>query len=255
MKPESLFSVKNLTLSFEIGEQQVVAVDDANVSIPDKKITIIYGASGSGKSSLLNVISGLQPPSKGKLLYRGNNIYDQSSNELAYFRAHELGIVYQTNYWVRSLPVLENVALPLYFLGHTKADAHKQAKVALDRVGMSKYATKLPVLLSGGEQQRIAMARAIASDPPVIIADEPTGNLDSINGDKIIDLLRQLNTDENKTVILVTHNMEYISMAHHLLEIQDGQVTEINKENIAKTVEVMLGDAQKRIAKLMEASR
>ncbi len=255
MKVENLFSVNNLTLEFEVGEQHVIAVNNATVSIPDKKITIIYGASGSGKSSLLNVISGLQPPSRGKLLYRGNNIYNQSANELAFFRAHELGIVYQTNYWVKSLTVLENVALPLYFLGYTKADAHKHAKDALSRVGMSKYISKLPVLLSGGEQQRIAMARAIASNPPVIIADEPTGNLDSINGDKIIDLLRQLNRDEGKTVILVTHNMEYISMAHHLLEIEDGQVTEIDKENIAKTVKVMLGDAQKRITKHMEASR
>jgi len=99
------------------------------------------------------------------------------------------------------------------------------------------------------------MARAIASNPPVIIADEPTGNLDSVNGDMIIDLLRQLNTDESKTVILVTHNMEYISMAHHLLEIHDGQVTEIRNENIPKTVKTMLRDAQKRITTLMETSR
>lgn len=252
---QSLFQIHNLSLEFEIGEQHVVAVNDANVAIPDQQITIIYGASGSGKSSLLNVISGLQTPSKGKLLYRGNNVYEQTSNELAYFRAHELGIVYQTNYWVKSLSVIENVALPLYFLGYSKIDAHKRAKAALERVEMPGYVNKMPVLLSGGEQQRIAMARAIISNPPVIIADEPTGNLDSNNGDKIIDLLRQLNKEEGKTVILVTHNMEYISMAHHLLEVQDGQVTEIRKENIAKTVKTMLGDAQKRITDLMEASQ
>lgn len=255
MKSDALFSAKNLSLKFTVGDLPVIAVNNASISIPEQQVTIIYGASGSGKSSLLNVISGLQAPSKGKLLYRGKNIYDQSQNEIAFFRAHELGIVYQTNYWVKSLSVLENVALPLYFLGHTKADAHKQARSALARVDMSEYANKSPVLLSGGEQQRIATARAIISDPPVIIADEPTGNLDSKNGDRIIDLFRHLNEEEKKTVVLVTHNMEYISMAHHLLEIQDGIVTEIDKADIAKTVKGMLSDAQKRITDLMEKPR
>ena len=119
---------------------------------------------------------------------------------------------------------------------------------------MASYLHKYPVLLSGGEQQRIAMARAIISDPPVIIADEPTGNLDSKNGDKIIGLLRELNKEQNKTVILVTHNMEYISFASHLLEIQDGVVTQIEHANIKKTVKAMLTDAQKRITDLIEES-
>jgi putative ABC transport system ATP-binding protein len=255
MSATELFSTMNMTLEFQVGSQNVVAVNNASVKVPEQKMTIIYGASGSGKSSLLNVLSGLQAPTKGSLLYRGTNLYAKTNNELAHFRAHELGIVYQTNYWVKSLSVLENVALPMYFLGSTKSEGHRLARQALERVDMSGYEAKSPGLLSGGEQQRIAMARAIVSNPPVIIADEPTGNLDSKNGDKIITLLRMLNEQEKKTIILVTHNMEYLSMAHHLLEIQDGKVSEISSADIPKTVKTMINDAQKRIIKLMETSR
>ena len=253
MANNTLFSSKNLSLNFEVGDQQVTAVNDASITIPAKEITIIYGASGSGKSSLLNIISGLQKPTKGHLLYETTDIYSQTPNELAFFRGQKLGIVYQTNYWVKSLNVLENIALPQYFLGVQKSAAQSQAKQALEQVDMLKYANKYPSLLSGGEQQRVAMARAIVNDPPVIIADEPTGNLDSKNGDKIVSLLQNLNHEHGKTIILVTHNMEYISIASHLLEIEDGNVTEIVHSDIPKTVKKMLSSAQKRITDLMES--
>lgn len=247
----ALLHVKNATLTFDVGEQKVEAIKEASLTVPSQEITIIYGPSGSGKSSLLNMLSGLQPPTKGKLFYNERDMYAQTSNELAHFRAHELGIVYQTNYWVKSLNVIENISLPLYFLGYTKTYAHNLALEALDHVKMKEYAKKYPTLLSGGEQQRIAMARAIASNPPVIIADEPTGNLDSKNGDMIISLLKEFNKQQKKTIILVTHNLEYIAMASHLIEIQDGHVTEIDKNNIRKTVKHMLGDVRMRIETLL----
>lgn len=248
----ALIQTTNVSLSFTVGEQNVDAVKTASVGIPEGEFTIIYGASGSGKSSLLNMLSGLQKPTKGTLKYRGEDLYTKTPNELAFFRASELGIVYQTNYWVKSLSVLENVAMPLYFLGYTKAEAHELALESLKKVNMVGYAKKYPTLLSGGEQQRVAMARALVSNAPVLIADEPTGNLDSKNGDMIMDLLKDLAHKDGKTVILVTHNMEYLAIASHLLEIQDGVVTEIDQADIPKTVKNMLTDVRKRIETLME---
>ncbi len=250
-----LFSAKNITLQFTAGDDHVTAVKDATITVPDQSITIIYGASGSGKSSLLNVLSGLQPPTKGTLYYKQEAVYDKPTNALAYFRAHELGIVYQTNYWVKSLSVLENVSLPLYFSGYTKSQAHELAKKALNRVGMGNYINKRPALLSGGEQQRIAMARALVNNPPVIIADEPTGNLDSKNGDMIINLLTDLHKNEGKTIILVTHNMEYLTIGDHLLEVEDGKVTEINQKDIPSTVEGIIQATQDRMHTLMKGTK
>lgn len=244
---QALFIGKNLSLQFEVGTETVEAVKKCDITIPTGQITVIYGPSGSGKSSLLNILSGLQRPTTGNLSYSGQDVYDKTKNELAHFRATELGIVYQTNYWVKSLSVLENVSLPQYFLGKTRSDAHHMALLALGRVDMPDYAPRLPTVLSGGEQQRIALARAIINDSPVIIADEPTGNLDSKNGDMVIDLLRELQSEAGKTIILVTHNMEYLPIAHHLIKVQDGQVTEIEKAAIPKTVKGMLRDASKRI--------
>jgi putative ABC transport system ATP-binding protein len=251
----TLISLKDVSLSFKTAEEIVVAVETASVTIPKGMATVIFGPSGSGKSSLLNMLSGLQAPSTGLIEYDGVDLYSNSANKLAFFRAHELGIVYQTNYWVKSLNVLENVSLPLYFLGHSKQQAAEKAMQALTRVSMQEFAGANPSLLSGGEQQRIAMARAIVFDPPVIIADEPTGNLDSKNGDMIINLLNDLRNKQGKTVILVTHNMEYLYIADHLIEIQDGTVKEIDRSDIKKTVGGMLTDARKRINKLMDTPK
>lgn len=251
MHDRPLFRAENLSLTFTVGEESTKAVKPCNFTIPKHAITIIYGPSGSGKSSLLNILSGLQRPTTGTLTYRTQDIYSQTQNELAHFRATELGIVYQTNYWVKSLNVLENVALPQYFLGKTRAEAHRMTGLALERVNMASYSNKFPVLLSGGEQQRVAMARAIINDSPVIIADEPTGNLDSRNGDIIINLLVELQQHSDKTIILVTHNMEYLPFAHHLINVQDGEITEIGARDIPKTVQGMLTTAEKRISSLM----
>lgn len=251
---QSLIRASSVELSFLVGEQVVDAVKKASVTIPAGEFTIIFGASGSGKSSLLNMLSGLQKPTKGTLYFGEEDLYAKTPNELAYFRASQLGIVYQTNYWVKSLNVLENVSLPLYFLGHTKSEAHKLAHASLEKVNMLSYAKKYPALLSGGEQQRVAMARALVCDPPVIIADEPTGNLDSKNGDMIIDLLKNLAHNQKKTIVLVTHNMEYLAIASHLLEIQDGVVTEIDQAEIPKTVKNMLTDVRERIETLMDVA-
>ena len=248
---QPLFSGQNISLEFASGDERITAIAPTSITVPLGKITVIYGPSGSGKSSLLNVLSGLQQPTAGTLLYKGADVYAQNQDELARFRATELGIVYQSNYWVKSLSVLENVSLPQYFLGVSKVNANAMAKLALERVDMVGHAAKSPVLLSGGEQQRIAMARAIINDSAVIIADEPTGNLDSRNGDMIINLLVELQEVSDKTVILVTHNMEYLHIAHHLIHVQDGNITQIETDDIPKTIKSMLKETQARMDRLM----
>lgn len=240
---------------FKVGEEIVVALRDVNFSIQANSFNIIYGVSGSGKSTLLDLLAGLQPPSSGSITVEGRDIYALSSDELAHFRANRVGFVHQTNYWIKSLNVIENLSIPLYFLGYSRKKAAKLAEIALERVNMGSYAKKYPVLLSGGEQQRIGMARALVNDPLFIIADEPTGNLDTQNGDAIMKLLLACQTEFRRTVILVTHNMEYISLADHLLRINDGLVEDIPKSNTQKEMNALLADIKRRIKEQAELKK
>lgn len=246
-----LMSIKDVSQSFVVGDETIPVLKDVSFDIKDNSFNVIYGASGSGKSTLLNILTGLQPPTEGTVMYNGRNVYQSTPNELARFRAHRIGIVYQQNYWVQSLSVLENVALPLYFLGYDRSLAVEMAMIALERVSMDQYAKRSPSLLSGGEQQRVAMARALVNDPLVIIADEPTGNLDTENGDKIMELLHDAHKRSRRTIILVTHNMEYLPLADHLLHIQDGQLQALKHENIAETTKQLLADLKHRIDHLL----
>lgn len=211
---------------FKVGEREMAGVRKADFTIADGSFTIIYGPSGSGKTTLLNTLTGLDRPTEGRVLYEGSSVYDLSEAELAHFRARTMGIVYQASHWVKSLNVLENVALPLYFLGYNKTDAEREAMESLRRVGMDQYAKDLPMFLSGGEQQRVSMARALVSNPDYIVADEPTGNLDSVNGDKIMELLQYFHKTLGRTIILVTHNHSYLRYATQVLHVKDGVVTD-----------------------------
>lgn len=222
----TLIDVFGVAKSFRLGGREVVGVAEANFSIVDGSFTVIHGPSGSGKTTLLNLLTGLDQPTRGKVLYEGSDIYDLSEAELAHFRARTMGIVHQTSYWVKSLNVLENVALPLYFLGYDKENAEREAMESLRRVGLERHAETLPILLSGGEQQRVSMARALVSNPNYIVADEPTGNLDSANGDKLMELLEYFHKTLGRTIILVTHNEKYLKYATQVLHIKDGVVTE-----------------------------
>ncbi len=243
----------NIKQDFIIGEDKISVLKNADFDLMNNSFNIIYGQSGSGKSTLLNILTGLQKPSHGEVHFEGENVYKLSPNELAYFRANRIGIVYQQNFWVKSLSVIENVSMPLYFLGHSKSMAAKKAMAALERINMQDFAKKFPVTLSGGEQQRVAVARAIVNDPLFIIADEPTGSLDSSAGDMIMDLLYDMQADEGRTIILVTHNMEYLPFADHLLHIADGVVEEITEKNIKSATDVLVHNMRDRITRLSKA--
>lgn len=230
MKPSSLpvplIEVDHADKDFELNNRVLQVLKDVTFDVPDGSFTIIHGPSGSGKTTLLNTITGMDAPTAGSVKFRGKNIYELSEAELARFRARTMGIVYQSNYWVHSLSVLENVALPLYFLGYDRANAEREALESLRRVGMEEHKNTLPTLLSGGEQQRVAMARALVSNPSYIVADEPTGNLDSKNGDDIIALLKYFHEKLGRTIILVTHNESYLKYGTQVLSLKDGTVTE-----------------------------
>lgn len=245
-----LIQISNIEQSFKIGEETLNVLKPANFTIRKRTFNIIYGPSGSGKSTLLNVLSGISAPTSGIVRYDGRDIYNYTPEQLAYFRAKSIGVVYQQNYWVNSLNVIENVCIPLYFLGYSRSEAAKIAIDSLQRVDMAPYAKKSPLMLSGGEQQRIAVARAIVNDPAVIITDEPTGSLDSKNGDMIMALLRSYNEDLDRTIILVTHNMEYLPLADQLIHIQDGQCQPMENEDIKTTTETLMNQMKIRINRL-----
>lgn len=248
-----IIKASGIKQDFRIGEETVSVLKQADFDLYNNSFNIIYGQSGSGKSTMLNILTGLQKPSSGNVHFEGENVYELSPNDLAYFRANRIGIVYQQNYWVKSLNVVENVSLPLYFLGHSKAMAAKKALTALERVNMQDYAKKFPVMLSGGEQQRIAVARAIVNDPLFIIADEPTGSLDSASGDMIMNLLHDMQSNEGRTIILVTHNMEYIPYADHLLHVSDGVIEEVSSHKISDVTNELVHNMKERITKLAKA--
>lgn len=250
-----LIIVKDVSVSFTLGDEVINPLQNVNFAVKQNSFNIIYGASGSGKSTLLNVLTGLQKPTKGEVTIQNSHIYSVSSDELARFRANEIGFVYQSPYWIKSLNVVENVAMPLYFLGYTREAAKKVALQALERVRMAHHAKQFPFLLSGGEQQRVAVARALVNEPSFIIADEPTGALDSKNGDFIMNLLQECYTDLQQTIILVTHNMEYLPLADMLLHIQDGKVEELSTSKINETTEGIFKEMRERIKRLSEAKR
>lgn len=248
-----LLKVTDVEQTFNIGDESIRVLHPSSFNIRKSTFNTIYGPSGSGKSTMLNVLSGIQQPTKGTVLYQGRSIYDYSSEQLAYFRAKRIGVVYQQNYWVNSLNVIENVSIPLFFLGYRRAAAAKVAMDALQRVDMATFAKKSPVMLSGGEQQRVAVARAIVNDPEIIIADEPTGSLDSKNGDMIMALLRSYNEDLHRTIVLVTHNMEYLPLADQLIHVQDGTCLPMANDDIQKTTDTLVNQMKARITKLAEA--
>lgn len=248
-----IIKVDKVSQSFKVGDEDIHVLKNINFAIEENSFNIVYGPSGSGKSTLLNILTGLQKPSEGLVTYEDRDVYSLSSNELAYFRANKIGIMYQQNFWITSLNVIENVCVPLFFLGYSRPTATKIAMQTLEQFNMQTYAKKIPYFLSGGEQQRIAMARAIVTNPLVIVADEPTGNLDSKNGDAVMNLIRGYQTQLKRTIILVTHNMEYLPLADQLIHIHDGEIESMVSGDIKKTADALMNDIRDRLDTLERA--
>lgn len=226
LSSEELIKITNVSKSFPVKNGKVEALRDVDVTIKRGSFTILCGPSGSGKSTLLNIIAGLEAPTSGTVTFGGTDIYKLTNNQRASYRTLFLGVVFQSNYWINSLSTLENVAAPRLLLGTSYNEAVAAAKKALDRLKMSEHASTAPGLLSGGQQQRIQMARALVNDSPVILGDEPTGNLDTANGDMVMNLLSRCRDEMGQTIILATHNLEYLPLSDSQIYVKDGMVAQ-----------------------------
>jgi len=228
-----------------LGDEIVRALDGITVDIYEGEFISIMGPSGSGKSTFFNMIGGLDTPTSGKIFMNGEDISELSERQQAYLRCHNIGYIFQTFNLIPVMSALENVSLPLIFSGLPIEEAEEKAADKLTRVGLGERVHHLPLELSGGQQQRVAVARALANDPSLILADEPTGNLDLKTGQEIISLLHSLKEEHGVTIISATHDMKMLSNSDRVLWILDGKVDKMmNREDLDIHVGTMDGKEQ-----------
>ncbi len=218
-----LINIQHIGKDYQSGGATVCAIRDMDFFIDDGDFVAIMGQSGSGKSTLLSILGGLNRPSRGAVLVDTLDIYSLSSEQRADFRSEYIGVIFQSFQLIPYLTVKENVKLPLAITGVASRGQERMAGAVLDRVGLGSKGDRLPDQLSGGEQERVAIARAIVNRPPILLADEPTGNLDSDTALEVMDLLKQLN-EEGRTVIMVTHNPEMCRCASRTIHVKDGRL-------------------------------
>ncbi len=216
-------SARDLCKHYNIGGTEVRALDGVSLDIMSGEYVTITGVSGSGKSTLMNILGCLDTPSSGTYILDGSDVTELSDRELSRIRSRKIGFVFQSFNLIPALTAQENVELPLMYRGVSKAERREAAKRALEIVGLSDRAGHRPAEMSGGQQQRAAIARAIAADPSVILADEPCGNLDSSNSREVMDILRDLNRS-GKTVVMITHDEQAAKKAQRLIRIADGKI-------------------------------
>ncbi len=226
-----MLELTNVCKSYSLADSTVSVLQSLNLSVGKGDRVAIVGPSGSGKSTLLLILTGLESPTSGTVQFSGQNLGDLSADECADLRRDQIGIVFQSFHLIPSLSARENVALPLDISGATNAQG--RALDMLDRVGLVDRADHYPAQLSGGEQQRVAMARALVHGPGLIVADEPTGNLDGSTGERVMNLLFDLNQDAGTTLLLVTHDMELSRRCDRTLRLQDGQLTQLADSDLA----------------------
>ena len=221
-----MIELKNVTRRYQQGENAVLALDDVSLRIEPEEFVAVTGESGSGKSTFLHLIGGLDRPDAGEVLVNGVALHKASDKELTQYRANDLGIVFQFFNLLPTLNVLENVCLPLEFQGVKFSEATKRAREMLKLVGMEKREHHFVHQLSGGEMQRTAIARALVHRPKVLLADEPTGNLDAANADKVLGIFRLIVEERLTTLVVVTHSTEVAETAERRIHLRDGKVVE-----------------------------
>ena len=219
-----LMSMKGVTKEYKLGKTLVRALRGLDLEIDQGEVVAIMGPSGSGKSTLMHILGALDLPTEGLAVIDGSELKSMKESDLVTFRGKKVGFVFQTFNLIQTLSALQNVELPMIFQGVGKAERIRKSKDLLTRVGLADRIRHKPNELSGGERQRVAVARSLANDPEIILADEPTGNLDTESGEAILELLKNLSTRDGKTVILVTHDPEAAEIADRVIRLRDGCV-------------------------------
>jgi len=219
----ALVDVQDICKVYNPGENEVRALDHISVQIDEKEFVAIIGQSGSGKSTLMNMLGCLDVPTSGTYMLHGKDVSHMSDDELSDIRNQEIGFIFQGFNLIQNLTALENVELPLIYRGVSKKERMELAREALKKVGLENRMDHKPAEMSGGQQQRVAIARAIAQAPPIILADEPTGNLDSGSSKEIMEILKELH-EEGRTVIIITHDNDIATQAKRVIKIMDGRI-------------------------------
>jgi putative ABC transport system ATP-binding protein len=230
MSSDAFIKTENLTRIYSSGTIQIEALKDVNLSLDQGRFFGVTGASGSGKSTLMNLLAGLDRPSSGSIKVQGRLISELNKEELALYRRHQVGMIFQSFNLIWSYSALENVAFPLLFAGVAKKERTKRAAQMLEKVGLYQRKDHRPAELSGGEQQRVAIARALINQPKILLADEPTGNLDSKTSSRIVQALSELNKKQDLTVIMISHEKSLLDeFADEVIALQDGRVIQAER--------------------------
>lgn len=235
MAEQPVIKLENVWKIYQFDHLELPVLKNISLDIIPGSFVVILGPSGSGKSTLLNMLGCLDLPSKGMVLLDGKDIATMSENELAQARGKKIGFVFQQFNLLQNLNALENVALPMIFQGKPDAERKERARSLLSSLGLAERILHRPGELSGGEQQRIAIARALSNDPEIIVADEPTGNLDSATGKKIMEILMDLHKQQKKTIVVVTHDPTIADYSNQVVHIKDGEIV-YNHLNEAKVL-------------------
>ena len=225
MGDDTFIETTGLSKVYTFGEVEVAALRDVTLSVGRGRLVGVTGASGSGKSTLMNLLGGLDTPSSGSICVAGKRISDLSKRDLALYRRNTVGMIFQSFNLVNAYSALENVAFPLLFAGATKKQRRDRAAELLRAVGLEARKDHRPTELSGGEQQRVAIARALVNEPQILLADEPTGNLDSKTSRQIVEILAELNRRRGLTVVMISHEQDLLrELSHEVIALQDGKV-------------------------------
>jgi len=228
---EPLISVKNIRKIYRMGEEKVVAVDDVSLDIYKGEVICFLGASGSGKSTFLNMVAGLEKPTKGEIYIGGIPIHKLNEENITLFRQKNIGFIFQAYHLLPMLTAVENVSLPLIFRGVEKKKRENMAKETLAEVGLAGYEKRKPTQMSGGQQQRVGIARALVGNPKIIFADEPTGNLDTHTSKDVMEIMMSKVKEYQRTLIIVSHDRKIAEYADRIVTIQDGNILSIDKKS------------------------